>query len=111
MVDEDLYDDIFEEAYSRATPGLEEIEDEEVEYPDDVNVPYLHFIDGDELEEVIEDYCDQYDVPSHEEGQVKRNVVLGKSPSTSLDNVDRAREDAGLDPVSEMLEQDGGGRQ
>lgn len=111
MVDEELYDDIFEEAYQRATPGLEEIEDEEVEYPDDLNVPYLHFIDGDELEELIEDYCDQYDVPHNEERQVKRNVVLGKSPSTSLDNVDRAREDAGLKPVSEMLEQDGGGSQ
>ena len=103
----EMYDDIFEEAYSRATPGLGEIEDEEVEYPDDVNVPYLHFIDGDELEEVIEDYCDQYDVPSHEERQVKRNVVLGKSPSTSLDNVDQAREDAGLEPVSAILEQEG----
>lgn len=107
MVDEDLYDDIFEEAYQRATPGLEEIEDDGTEYPDDVNVPYLHFLDGDELEEVIEDYCSEYGVTSHQEMQVKRNVVFGKGPSTSLENVDRAREDAGLEPVSEMLEEEG----
>ena len=106
MVDEEFYDDLFDELYSRAVPGLEEIEGE-TEYPEDVNLPYLHFLDGDELEEVIEEYCEEYGVPDGQVMAVKRNVVLGKSPSTSLDNVDRAREDAGLEPVSEMLERGG----
>ena len=104
MVEEELYDDIFDELYTRATPGLEEIES--TEYPEDVNLPYLHFLDGDELEGVIEEYCEEYDIPDGQVMAVKRNVVLGKSPSTSQENVDRAREDADLKPVSEMLEGD-----
>ena len=104
MPDPELYDDIFDELYEEAVPGVEEIES--TEYPEDVNVPYLHFLDGDEMEEIIEEYCGEYGVTGHQVFQVKRNVVLGKSPSTSLDNVDRAREDAGLEPVSEMLEGD-----
>lgn len=106
MVDEDLYEDIFDELYEQAVPGVEEIES--TEYPEDTNVPYLHFLDGDEMEEIIEQYCEEYDVSSNRVFQVKRNVVLGKSPSTSLDNVDRAREDAGFEPVSEMLERGDG---
>ena len=104
MTNQELYEAIFNELYERATPGVEEIES--TEYPEDVNVPYLHFLDGDETEEIIEKYCEEYDVQEDRVFQVKRNVVLGKSPSTSLDNVDRAREDAGLEPVSEMLEGD-----
>jgi hypothetical protein len=104
VVDEDLYEDIFDELYERAVPGVEEIE--ETEYPEDVNLPYLHFIDGDEMEEVIDEYCDEYDVPSHLVMGVKQDVVLGKSPSTSLEVVDNAREDAGLEPVSDLLEGD-----
>ena len=107
MTSQEFYDELFDELYSRAVPGLEEIEGE-MEYPDDVNVPYLHFLDGDEMNEVIEEYCSEYDVPSGQVATVKQNVVLGKGPSTSLENVDRAREDAGLEPVSEMLEQEGG---
>jgi hypothetical protein len=102
--EQELYDDIFDELYRRATPGVEEIEP--TEYPDDVNLPYLHFLDGDEMEEVIEEYCEEYDVPGHQMMAVKQDVVLGKSPSTSLEVVDNAREDADLQPVSEMLEGD-----
>lgn len=104
MTEPDLYDDIFDELYEQAVPGVEEIES--TEYPEDVNIPYLHFLDGEEMEEIIEEYCSEYDVTGHQVMQVKRNVVLGKSPSTSLENVDNAREDAGLQPVSEMLEGD-----
>jgi len=104
VADDDLYEDIFDELYERATPGLEEIES--TEYPEDVNLPYLHFIDGDEMEEIIEQYCEEYGVSSDRVFQVKRNVVLTKAPSRSLDVVDSARQDAGLEPVSEMLEGD-----
>jgi len=100
--EQELYDDIFDELYERAVPGIEEIET--TEYPDDVNLPYLHFIEGEEMEEVIEDYCNEYDVPGHQVMGVKKDVVLGKSPSTSLNVVDNAREDADLEPVSDMLE-------
>lgn len=102
MVDEDFYDDLFDELYSRAVPGSEEIES--TEYPDDVNLPYLHFLDGEEMEEVIEEYCEEYDVSGRQQWQVKQTVVLGKGPSNSQSVVDRTREDAGLEPVSEMLE-------
>lgn len=105
--DKEFYDDLFDELYKQAVPGTEEIES--TEYPEDVNIPYLHFLDGDEMEEIIEEYCEEYDVSEDQVWGVKRNVVLGKSPSTSLDNVDRAREDAGLEPVSEMLEGDSSG--
>ena len=104
MPGQEFYDDLFDELYSRAVPGLEEIEGE-MEYPDDVNVPYLHFLEGDEVEEVVEEYCSEYDVPEGDVMGVKKTVVLGKGPSTSLENVDRARMDAGLEPVSEMLEE------
>jgi hypothetical protein len=100
--EQELYEDIFDELYEQATPGVEEIES--TEYPEDVNVPYLHFLDGDEMEEIIEEYCEEYDVTGHQVFQVKRNVVLTKAPSRNLDIVDSTREDAGLEPVSEMLE-------
>ena len=102
MPDQEFYYDLFDELYSRATPGLDEIES--TEYPEDVNVPYLHFLDGDEMMEVVEEHCSEFGVPDGQVGAVKQNVVLGKAPSTSLENVDRAREDAGLEPVSEILE-------
>ena len=105
MTGQEFYDELFDELYSRAVPGLEEIES--TEYPEDVNVPYLHFLDGDEVEEVVEEYCSEYDVPDGDVMDVKKTVVLGKGPSTSLENVDRARMDAGLEPVSEMLEEGG----
>jgi hypothetical protein len=102
VVDEGFYDDLFDDLYERAEPGLEEIES--TEYPENVSLPRLHFIDGEELEEVVEEYCSEYGVSGRQQWQVKRNVVLGKGPSTSQSVVDRAREDAGLEPVSEMLE-------
>jgi hypothetical protein len=105
VVDEEFYDDLFDELYERAVPGVEEIKS--TEYPEDVNLPYLHFIDGEELEEVIEEYCSEYDVADDRVFAVKKAVVLGKGPSTSRSVVDSARMDAGLEPVSEMLE--GGG--
>lgn len=99
---EQLYDDIFDELYQRAVPGTEEIES--TDYPEDVNVPYLHFIDGDEMEEVIEEYCSEYGVDGVME--VKKAVVLGKGPSTSLENVNRAPSDAGLEELSESVLED-----
>jgi len=106
VVEDKLYEDILDELYSRAVPGVEEIES--TEYPKDVNIPYLHFLEGKEMEEVIEEYCSEYEIPSGQVMNVKRNVVLGRSPSTSLNVVDREREDADLEPVSDILEGDTG---
>lgn len=96
-----FYNELFDELYSQATPGMEEISD--TVYPEDVNIAYLHFIDEDEAMQIIEDYCEEYGV--EDTFTVKRTVLLGKGPSTSVENVDRAREDAGLEPVSTLLEE------
>ena len=99
---QELYDDIFEALYEEAIPGLEEIE--EAEYSGDTAVNYLHYLDGDRQVEIIENYCDEYEVPFHRQRQVKFNVILGKSPSSSLENVNRSREAEGLKPVEEFLD-------
>ena len=99
---QELYDDIHEALYEEALPGLEEIE--EHEYSGDTPVNYLHFLDGDRQVEIIEDYCDEYEVPFDSQRQVKFNVILGKSPSSSLENVNKSREAEGLKPVEEFLD-------
>ncbi|SNR70430.1 hypothetical protein [Halorubrum vacuolatum] len=99
----ELYDNIFEALYEEAVPGLEEIE--EYEYSGETPVNYLHFLDGDRQIEVIEEYCEEYGVPVGDRKQVKFNLILGKSPSSSLENVNNAREDEGLKPVEEFLDE------
>jgi hypothetical protein len=88
--------------YEEAVPGLDEIN--EVEYSNDTSISYLHFLDGDRQIEIIDEYCEEYGVPESERKQVKFNVILGKSPSSSLENVNRAREEEGLDSIDEYLE-------
>lgn len=75
-----------------------------MEYSGDTSVSYLHSLDGDRQIEIIEDYCKEYDVLVGDRRQVKFNVILGKSPSISLENVSNAREDEGLKPVEEFLD-------
>jgi len=98
----ELYDDIFDALYEEAVPGLEEIEGHE--YSGGRPVSYLHFLDGDRQIEIIESYCEEYDIPVGDRSQIKFNVILGKSPSSSLENVDNARDDEGLEPVEEFLD-------
>jgi hypothetical protein len=99
---QELYDDIFEALYEEAVPGVDEIE--EVEYSGGTSVSYLHFLEGDRQLEIIDEYCEEYGVPENERKQVKFNVILGKSPSSSLKNVNRSRENEGLEPVGKYLE-------
>jgi len=103
MVSDEFYDDVFEALYEEATPGFDEIEEEN--YSGEVPVNYLHFLDGDRQLEIIDDYLDQYDVPVSERRQVKFDVILGKSPSNSLGTVNRARRDEGLQELDEALEE------
>lgn len=100
-VDDEFYDEVFDQLYEEAVPGVEEIRS--TVYPEDANVPYLHYLDGDRMNEIIDEYLEEYDVPASMHKQVRFNVVLGKAPSTSLTNVDSTRTSHGLEPVSEML--------
>jgi len=56
-----------------------------------------------QTEGVLEDY----DIPDELYFDAKRAVFLSKGPSASLETVDRARKEADLKPVSEMLEEGG----
>lgn len=102
-MNDELYDDIFDRLYDEAVPNIEELAEE---YDGDRPLNYLTYLDGERQLEIIDEVCDEYDVPLGDRRQVKFNVILGKGPSTSVENVDRARFDAGLKPVSEMLEAD-----
>lgn len=107
----EAYDEILTELYSEATPGLDYDSLDPVSERDTDDEPpmYLqHYLDGDSQEEIIEDVLDDYSIPQNLYFNAKRDVLLGKGPSTSLGTVDRAREDAGLESVSELLEEGGG---
>lgn len=101
MVDDEFYDNVFDELYQEATPGVEEIED--TEYSGDTPVNYLHYLDGDRQIEIIEEYLEEYDVPEDSWKRIRFNVILGKSPSSSLEGVNRAREEEGLEPLPEEV--------
>lgn len=105
-VDEEIYQEILDDLYDQAVPGTEEVES--TDYPEDVNVPYLHWIPEDTMLDTVEQYCDEYGLGRGERRQVKRSVVLGVSPSTSLENVERARDEAGLKPLEYLLEEEPG---
>lgn len=108
----EAYDEILTELYSEATPGLDyDSLDPFSERDTDGEPPmYLqHYLDSERQEEVIESVLDDYSIPEELYFDAKKAVLLSKGPSTSLGNVDRAREDAGLEPVSELLEEDEGG--
>lgn len=103
------YDEILSELYQEATPGLEydSLEPRSERDTDGEPPVYLqHYLDSERQEEVIEDVLDGYSIPEERYFDAKKAVLLSKGPSTSLGNVDRAREDAGLEPVSELLEED-----
>lgn len=102
IVGEEFYDEVFEALYEEAVPGLEELENSE--YSEETNVAYLHYLDGERQVEIIEEYCDEYEVPLSDRRQIKFNVILGKGPSTSIENVNRARKEEGLDPVEQPFE-------
>jgi len=106
----EAYDEILSELYQEATPGLDYDSLEPRSERDTEGEPpvYLqHYLDGEQQEEIIESVLDDYSIPEERYFDAKKAVLLSKGPSTSLETVDRAREDAGLEPVSELLE--GGG--
>jgi hypothetical protein len=65
-----------------------------------------HYLDGDRQEEVMEDVLEDSSIPEELYFSAKKAVMLSKGPSASLDTVDRAREEAGLTPASELLAED-----
>lgn len=99
MTSDEFYDELFNDLFREAQPGIEELENHE--YSGDVPVNYLHYLDGERQVEIIEEYCQEYDVPLSHWKQVKFNVILGKGPSTSLANVNRARRREGLEELAE----------
>lgn len=111
---EEAYTDIMTSLYSEAVPGvkMDSLEDlvEEADNPGEGPPIYLrHFLDEDTQEEMIEDVLDEYEIErEYDQFEAKKAVFLGSGPSTNLETVDNAREDYGLEPVSQMLEADGG---
>ncbi|WP_058825746.1 hypothetical protein [Haloferax sp. Q22] len=110
---EQAYTDIMTGLYREAVPGVEldSLEDmvEEADQPEEGPPIYLeHFLDEDTQEELIEDVLEDYGIErDYDVFEAKKAVFLGSGPSTNLSTVDSAREDYGLEPVSEMLEQEG----
>jgi hypothetical protein len=103
----EAYDEILSELYQEATPGLDydSLDPRSERDTEDEPPLYLqHYLDADTQEEVIEGVLDDYSIPEERYFDAKKAVLLSKGPSASLGNVDRAREDAGLEPVSELLE-------
>ena len=104
----EAYFEILDCLYEEAVPGLDY---SELDPGDGVRgdpPTYLrHYLDGESQEEVIEGVLDDYEIPEDLYFDAKRAVFLSKGPSASLDTVDRARVEAGLEPVSEMLEAGG----
>ncbi|MFB1064884.1 hypothetical protein [Natrinema sp. H-ect4] len=110
---EQAYTDIMTGLYSEAVPGVEldSLEDmvEEADQPEEGPPIYLeHFLDADTQEELIEDVLEDYGIEDdYDVFEAKKAVFLGAGPSTSLETVDRAREDYDMEPVSEMLDGEG----
>jgi len=84
-------------------PGVEEFDD--VDYSGGTAVNRLHYLKDDRQMEIIKEYCQEYDIPLSDRRQARFNVVLGKGPSTSLANVNRARRREGLETIDEALEE------
>ncbi|MCU4753476.1 hypothetical protein OB919_16040 [Halobacteria archaeon AArc-curdl1] len=98
------YDEALNELYHEATPGIDLNEVDEPAGDDEPPLYLQHYLDADTQEEVIESVLDRYEIPEDLYFEAKKSLLLSKAPSTSLGNVERAREDYGLEPVSEMLE-------
>lgn len=98
------YTEIMTELYDEAVPGTnyDNLTDEEI--ADNQPPLYLqHYLPASTQEELIEDTCDQYDILEELYFEAKKSVMLSHGPSTSLDNVDRARFNSGLKRVSVIL--------
>lgn len=107
----DAYHDVLNTLYSAATPGLDYESLDPGDLVDEEPPTYLrHYLDADTQEELIEDVLDDYEIPESLYFEAKKSVLLSAGPSTSIENVDRAREEAGLQPVSDILEENGGNR-
>lgn len=101
----EAYDDIMQELYSEAVPGTDYSSVVEEGTSEDEPALYLqHFLEGERQEEIIEDVLDEYEIPEELYFDAKKAVMLSHGPSASVSTVDRAREEAGLEPVSEMLD-------
>lgn len=61
-------------------------------------------MDGEAQEEIIDEVLDEYEVPHQLHGNIKRYIIPGTAPSVSMENVNRAREEEGLDPIEEFVE-------
>jgi len=104
-----VYHEILDVLYEEATPGLDYKGLEPGELVDEQPPTYLrHYLDADRQEELIEATLDDYAIPEDLYFDAKKAVLLSSGPSTSLGNVGRARKEAGLEPVSELLEDEGG---
>jgi len=102
----DAYHDVLDTLYSEATPGLDYSSLEPGELVDEEPPTYLqHYLDAETQEDLIEDVLDDYEIPENLYFEAKKSVLLSAGPSTSLENVDKAREEAGLEAVSDMLEE------
>ena len=105
---EDAYFEILDTLYREATPGLDYSELDPGDAVSDSPPTYLrHYLDAERQEELVEEVLDDYSIPEDLYFDAKRAVFLSKGPSASLETVDRAREEADLKPVSEMLEEGG----
>lgn len=95
------------ELYQEATPGTDYMEAREVERgPDEPRLYMQHYLDANRQEEIVEGVLDDTEIPKQLYFEAKKAVLLSHGPSTSLKGVDRSREQHGLKPVSEMLEED-----
>ncbi|EMA11560.1 hypothetical protein SAMN05443574_103264 [Haloarcula vallismortis] len=104
---EDAYFEILDTLYEEAIPGLDYSSLDPGDAVRDNPPTYLrHYLHEDRQEELIEDVLDDYEIPEDLYFEAKKAVFLSAGPSTSLENVDRAREEADLQPVSEILEGD-----
>jgi len=103
-----VYHEILDVLYEEATPGLDYQSLEPGELVDEEPPTYLqHYLNADRQEELIEQVLDETGIPEDLYFEVKKSILLSAGPSTSLENVDSARTKNGLEPVSEMLTEDG----
>lgn len=100
-MDDGFYDDVFEALYDEAVPGLEALE--EAGYTGDTPINYMQYVYGERQIEIIDEYCDEYDIPLSDRKQVKFNILLGKGPSTSSGNVERKLRSEGLENLAEQV--------
>lgn len=100
----DAYTEIMAELYDEAVPGTDyrTITDQQVR--EESPPLYLrHYLPASTQEDLIEGVCDSFGIPEDLYFEAKKSVLLSHGPSTSLENVDRARFDNGLKRVSVML--------